>query len=425
MTDFSEAINRSTSWLLAQQQENGGWGEQGGRYSNAMNTAEAIIGLIQADVQAARYESTAIQNAVAYLLRHQASEGADAGAWPREIHEGPDVDAVHVPDVCRTAVCLQAIIMAGQRPDSAEAARATAWLLEVRNNDGGWGFGPSPPSTVLPTCRVLMALIEATRAGWLDESQCVREGIAYLTARQDTEGAFADGRLAAAHTVLSIMVLQRLRRAPDGAVTEDEARGMQWIRTHPDEVLQKVEEKVALDYDRPEVNYEFVHAVDALTLRVLADSSNPVDTTLDLWRDAANSLKDRMDHRGAFFGFRTYSWSTAQGMSGLKAAQDQGITAFPQRRPEPIEAAEPRPDRAADSLGFRVLAIAAVSVFIIGPLLVAARIGGPGLVIVLALFEIAVMAFALVVTGQLTGADYADVAKQALAGLSPGGKKDQ
>lgn len=187
---------------------------------------------------------------------------------------------------------------------------------------------------------------------------------------------------------------------------------MAWIRRNPDSALRPVEEDASLDPSRPEATYEFVHALDALTLRVLAGSTQSSDTGLALFHDALTSLKDRMDADGGFFGFRTFSWSTSQVLSSLHEAHGRSMTEFPRRQPEVTVSG-------SNALLQQVLAIVVIAVVIAGPALLAALIGGVALAIPFAIFLIVFMAFALVVIGRLTGRGFTDLATTAIGRLGP------
>jgi squalene cyclase len=143
MTEFTDTIARSGAWLLRQQSSNGGWGEQRGRYTNVMNTAEAIVGLLDADNPQARPGAQSIQKAVAYLLARQSNDSESDGCWLRAVtSEGPTpAEVAQVPDVCRTAIVLEAIIRAGVGIDKKPVTRGITWLLKIANQDHGWGFG--------------------------------------------------------------------------------------------------------------------------------------------------------------------------------------------------------------------------------------------------------------------------------------------
>ena len=83
----SPEVRRAVDWLLAIQNADGGWGEDGDSYklaykgyeaapSTASQTAWALLGLMAAgDVR-----HPAVARGIDYLLRHQAEDGV----WPEE-----------------------------------------------------------------------------------------------------------------------------------------------------------------------------------------------------------------------------------------------------------------------------------------------------------------------------------------------------
>lgn len=56
-------------------------GERRGSHVNVLNTAEAMIALIDSGICHAGTSS--IRGAVDFLLKHQTVDGKDAGSWPR------------------------------------------------------------------------------------------------------------------------------------------------------------------------------------------------------------------------------------------------------------------------------------------------------------------------------------------------------
>lgn len=70
MESLQKVIEWASHWLLDQQDEASGcWPDRSGMQPNTLNTAEAMVALIDSDVSTAG--STPIQKGVKYLLQHQ------------------------------------------------------------------------------------------------------------------------------------------------------------------------------------------------------------------------------------------------------------------------------------------------------------------------------------------------------------------
>lgn len=420
MTELASRIQTSTGWLVALQRANGGWGEQRGRYTNSINTAEAIISLLDTDADHLGPGSRPIQRGVDYLLGQQCAEGEHRGCWFRNVVSDGPAESAPVPDVGRTAIVVEALFRTGRGADDPAVAAALAWLVRVRNDDGGWSYGERGASILFPTCRVVSALLGAVCSGWEDGDGVLGKGLGFVLASRRADGSFGGAdRLQAANTLEVVLLLQKARRQETAVPENLERRAIDWMLEHPDHVLRPVEEEVVLDPAQDAASYEFVHALDLMTLRVLASSTNDGDRLTQLYRDAQIKVKDRLDDDGGVFGFRTFSWSTAQALSGLVEARSQGMTAFPRREPEAPAAAGAA--GGGDTLLLRVALALALVVFP-GALLIAAfAVGGLGLGLAFAVLTIAILGAFLVLAGLLTGESWAQIAKTALGQLSGGG----
>ena len=133
MTQITEIINNAARWLEQQQdKESRGWGERRGGHVNVLNTAEAMIALIDSGICHAGTSS--IRGAVDFLLKHQTLDGQDAGSWPRELTTD-EAKIIDIPDLVRTSHAIQALIKAGKGIDEGPVQMALVWLLARRNEN--------------------------------------------------------------------------------------------------------------------------------------------------------------------------------------------------------------------------------------------------------------------------------------------------
>ncbi len=64
-TGLADAMEKATGWLISIQDKSGGWGEYQGATPNVLNTAEAILALVDSNQCSAGNDR--IQKAVDYL----------------------------------------------------------------------------------------------------------------------------------------------------------------------------------------------------------------------------------------------------------------------------------------------------------------------------------------------------------------------
>ena len=194
-----EAIERSAAWIVAMQNENGGWGsfDAGNEHYhlNRIPFADhgALLDPATADVSArcvsflcqigyAREHDT-VAKGIDYLLADQEENGSWFGRWGTNYIYG-------------TWSVLCALNAAGEDPASPAIRKAVAWLEAKQRADGGWGeTGDSyyaeriersfeMISTPSQTAWALLALMAVGEVG----SDAVRRGIAYLC-RAERQGA--------------------------------------------------------------------------------------------------------------------------------------------------------------------------------------------------------------------------------------------
>jgi squalene-hopene/tetraprenyl-beta-curcumene cyclase len=196
-TDITGAIERGTEWVRGMQSRDGGWAA-----FDADNTRRlverlpfcdfgAVIDPPSADVTAHVVEMLAhtghadapdTLRGVQWLLRAQEPDGSWFGRW----------GANHVYG---TGAVVPALIAAGVPAGSLAVRRATKWLTEHQNADGGWGEdlrsyrdpsmrgrGESTPSQ---TAWALLALLEVDPG-----SDAVARGIRWLLDAQRPDGGW-------------------------------------------------------------------------------------------------------------------------------------------------------------------------------------------------------------------------------------------
>ncbi len=199
---YGEAIARGREWVEGLQSRNGGWGafdaDNTYHYLNNIPFADhgALLDPPTADV-AARCVSFLAQlgeapdtprmkAALGYLRREQLADGSWFGRWG-------------VNYIYGTWSVLCALNAAGFAPDDPMVARAADWLVEIQNQDGGWGEGcdsykldykgyEQAPSASSQTSWALLGLMAAGRA----DDSAVARGIGWLTAHQGGDGAWPE-----------------------------------------------------------------------------------------------------------------------------------------------------------------------------------------------------------------------------------------
>lgn len=188
--DLCRRAAAGTSWLLGLQNRDGGiptfcrgWGRMPFDRSSPDLTAHALrawdmwLQELPADLQ--RRIERAAGRARRYLVRSQREDGAWTPLW-----FGNQFEAKRENPVYGTAKVLLAghVRCAGQ-DESWQAAlnSGTAWLISIRNGDGGWGGGPGIPSSIEETGLAVEAL--AARHELMpasDTASALHGGVAWL-----------------------------------------------------------------------------------------------------------------------------------------------------------------------------------------------------------------------------------------------------
>ena len=198
---YAAAIDHAAEWTAGMQSRNGGFGsfevDNTQYYLNAIPFADhgALLDPPTADVtgrcvallnsvNGEKYASH-LQAAIKYIRKEQEEDGSWYGRWGTNYIYG-------------TWSVLTALEIAGEDPQQEYIRRAVHWLLNVQNEDGGWGESNDsyyPPkhwrphkSTPFQTAWALLALLAAGEAG----SEAVRRGVDYLLKQQKLDGLWHD-----------------------------------------------------------------------------------------------------------------------------------------------------------------------------------------------------------------------------------------
>ncbi|MFA7238916.1 MAG: prenyltransferase/squalene oxidase repeat-containing protein [Sulfuricellaceae bacterium] len=333
-TKINDVLISSVQWLVNQQSKDGGWPGLAGRKSSTLNTAEAMIALIDSGKYTGGNEE--IKKAVDFLTSHQIVDGKFKGAWSREIPA-----TTNLPDVIRTAFSLEALLKAGVGVNAPPVITGIIWLISIQNknqDDKAWGFRQGLPDEILPTCLALLALIQAysfsSRVS--NDAKKIRESIdcALKSLKDKFRGDGFDGKLPyfgsseilkPTHTLYAVLVLQSARRCSitNGEYLELENKALEWLQSQNE--FQPIEEHIPIDLDRdnPQWDYDFQHMTDTLLIRVLCGSDHKTfNKDNQVASKAFISLGKRWHQsKGGFFGYWLFTWSTAKAISALSLCE--------------------------------------------------------------------------------------------------------
>lgn len=195
------AVQRAINWLLAMQNDDGGWAAFDRNINKEILTKvpfadhNAMLDPSCPDISARVLESLAhygyrvgqkpVDSAIAFITRTQEADGSWFGRWG-------------VNYIYGTWQVLAGLAAVGFDMSAPLARRGVRWLKDHQNADGGWGEscasyenpqvagqGESTPSQ---TAWALMGLIAAGEA----RSEEVRAGVEYLIAEQTTDGTWSE-----------------------------------------------------------------------------------------------------------------------------------------------------------------------------------------------------------------------------------------
>jgi hypothetical protein len=327
-------IEKSTERLFRQQDgETGGWAERHGICPSTLNTAEAIIALL--DSGGASPGNVKIQKGATFLEEKQ---NPTTGAWPRNYHVIHGENRL-IPDPIRTSCAIQALLKTGRRIDSKSIENGINWLISIKNSDNGWGYRPEAPTKILPSCFSLLALIEAHSDGMSKCEQPIKDGLQLLIEKffNKNSGSFgtSEDKLEATHTIYAVLVLQAARKKSQiSGYLSQEKKSLQWLLENQSKARRLVEEIIEIDAEPSgEGNYGFLFMTEPLLIRVLISSEFKEHRESRLARNAMINFGDKMDDNGGFYGHRVFSWSTSQVLCGLGVAKSQ-FPEIPERNPE-------------------------------------------------------------------------------------------
>lgn len=195
-----EAEERGLNWMLAMQNEDGGWASFDRNNDKEFLTKipfadhNAMIDPSTADITARVLEALAeqkgfglnhpaVKKALAFLKKHQEADGSWFGRWGVNYLYG-------------TWQVLRGLSKIGEDMTKGYVRKAVEWLKSVQHEDGGWGEradsydDPSRkgkgPSTASQTAWAIMGLLAAGQG----HSAAVRRGIRYLLGTRGDDGTW-------------------------------------------------------------------------------------------------------------------------------------------------------------------------------------------------------------------------------------------
>ena len=195
------AVHRALNWLVAMQNDDGGWGAFDRNIDNEVLTKvpfadhNAMLDPSCPDITARVLEALShygyrlgqapVDRAVRFILARQEDSGAWFGRWGVNYLYG-------------TWQVLVGLAAVGFDMTAPVVRRAVRWLKEVQNADGGWGEScrsyddPAAagvgPSTASQTAWAVLGLLAAGEA----DSPEVRAGIEFLVGTQKPDGTWAE-----------------------------------------------------------------------------------------------------------------------------------------------------------------------------------------------------------------------------------------
>ncbi|MCI1859867.1 MAG: squalene--hopene cyclase [Sporolactobacillus sp.] len=189
---YREAWDRGVSWVLAMQNDDGGWPAFERKVDKRLLTLlpieqaeDILIDPSTADLTGRTlhffgtatdiaWQSPVVRNGCAWLIRHQNPDGSWPGRWG-------------IYSIYGTWAAVTGLIAVGLSPDHPTIQRAVDWLLKIKNADGGWGescksdtekkYTPLGISTRTQTAWATDALIAAAKT----TTSTIEGGISFLT----------------------------------------------------------------------------------------------------------------------------------------------------------------------------------------------------------------------------------------------------
>ena len=209
-----DAIARAVGWIASMQNQDGGWAafdmdnNQDWLNDIPYGDLRAMIDPSTADITARVIEMQhylsgdeslenilsfdRLQRGLQYLVNEQESDGSWFGRWGVNYLYG-------------TSGALSALAFTDAVQYRKEIQKATAWLVDTQNADGGWGetaqsyrdshLKAKGPSTASQTAWALLGLLDAQRHQADTDSQqlsAIERGVRYLMDTQQEDGSWSE-----------------------------------------------------------------------------------------------------------------------------------------------------------------------------------------------------------------------------------------
>ena len=324
--NIKSCIRDSSKWLLSIQNADGGWGETENSNSSSLNTSESIIALLS--TKTLETNDKHIFDASQYLKNEQQKNDNNVmpehyGVWYRNKIVSGSVK--HFPDCIRTAYAIIALSKAGINYLDKSIKLGIAWLVNNRNDDGGWGYTSNMDSEIFPTCLALSAIKNAYTGGDKNLAIYIEKGLECIVSSQfrNSDGSFGkQTNLIPAHTLYALDILQKCSdnfTAKKSHFDEIIINATKWIEKNTNLFLNWLTEEIILNTDdKYQCNYPFSHITPAIYLKYRGESLIKEDL---LAQSCLQKIYDTLDENtNGFSTKRPVSWATAKTLIGLDQA---------------------------------------------------------------------------------------------------------